>query len=359
MMSTNTAEEATKNLQLLLKQDNFSHDEIMAFAHSQADINVTDEEGHSLIVKLALLNADKFNETIYQLINLHHAKTILSTTASSIDSSQIEFSIKLAAGTYGTVFLGQWNNNDVAIKTFPFRENDIAKQLKHYCLEVEILSLLTDIPNIIGLKGHDSANHYIVLEYAESGSLEDIIKFQPSDCMNWPTRYDMLKGVLTGLDHLHKRDILHRDLKSANILIDKQNLPKIGDFGSASKKKVRYRDEVGALICRAPEAFHHPFYSERSDVYSFSRIIIETAFWKIMADILPPDIVNKTDLYDHLKIAVQMPKESPQKFTLFANWTSNFSLYNRPYADELLEEMQSDINTISENLHKACQPGKK
>src|SRR5260221_4445271 len=205
MQSTaqDTTISSTAKLQALLKKPNFSHDEVMSFAISKADVNITDENGNSVIAKLALLNADKFNETIHQLITHHEAKTIISNTVSSLDSSQIKFSIKIAEGTYGTVFLGHWNNEQVAIKTFLFRDQDIAKQLKHYCLEVNTLSKLKNLPNIIGFKGYDSKHHHILLEYADKGSLEDAIR-NPDDRFSWEKCYAMTKGIATGLVKMHE-----------------------------------------------------------------------------------------------------------------------------------------------------------
>ncbi|XP_024961311.1 cysteine-rich receptor-like protein kinase 2 [Cynara cardunculus var. scolymus] len=122
----------------------------------------------------------------------------------------------------------------------------------------------------------------LVLEYMPKGSLDKFLWGEQKGSLNWKQRYDMIFGIARGLAHLHHEfhvKIIHRDIKSANILLDDDFQPKIADFGLA-----RFQQEdqshvstkfAGTLGYTAPEYATHGHLSEKVDTYSFGIVTLE------------------------------------------------------------------------------------
>ncbi|KAI3775702.1 hypothetical protein L1987_45451 [Smallanthus sonchifolius] len=138
--------------------------------------------------------------------------------------------------------------------------------------------------NLLGLHGWSSegSNLLLVLEYMPNGSLDKFLWGAQKGTLNWKTRYDIILGIARGLAHLHKEfhvKIVHRDIKSSNILLDDDFQPKIADFGLA-----RFQPEdqshvitkfAGTLGYTAPEYILYGHLSEKVDTFSFGIVILE------------------------------------------------------------------------------------
>ncbi|KAJ0907749.1 putative protein kinase RLK-Pelle-DLSV family [Helianthus annuus] len=115
-----------------------------------------------------------------------------------------------------------------------------------------------------------------------NGSLDKFLWGEGKGSLNWKRRYDIILGIARGLAHLHKEShvrILHRDIKSSNILLDDDFQPKIADFGLA-----RFQPEdqsqiitkfVGTLGYTAPEYVRYGVLSDKADTYSFGIVVLE------------------------------------------------------------------------------------
>ncbi|KAL8241932.1 hypothetical protein R6Q59_012234 [Mikania micrantha] len=138
--------------------------------------------------------------------------------------------------------------------------------------------------NLMSLLGWSSegSNLLLVLEYMQNGSLDKFLWGSEKGNLNWKKRYDIIFGIAKGLAHLHKEfhfKIVHRDIKSSNILLDDHFQPKIADFGLAvfqpeDKSHVTYKF-AGTLGYTPPEYVLYGRLSDKVDTFSFGIVILE------------------------------------------------------------------------------------
>lgn len=121
-------------------------------------------------------------------------------------------------------------------------------------------------------------NYYLVMEYVEGQSLEDIIKQRGK--LQEKEALPIIKDVLNGLNYAHTKGVIHRDIKPSNILIDKKNHAKIMDFGLAiltgEKRLTNTGTNIGSPWYMSPEHINNPKHIDhRSDVYSMGIVLYE------------------------------------------------------------------------------------
>ncbi|KAD1644708.1 hypothetical protein E3N88_42503 [Mikania micrantha] len=157
---------------------------------------------------------------------------------------------------------------------------------KEFEAEVETLSSIRHV-NVVKLycsiTSQDQESRVLVYEYLANGSLWDRLhdsSNQKLGGLDWITRYEIAVGAAKGLEYLHhgcERPIIHRDVKSSNILLDEYLKPRIADFGLA---KIGRTDTCTQLIAGthgyiAPEYGYTYKVNEKSDVYSFGVVLME------------------------------------------------------------------------------------
>ncbi|CAN4081202.1 unnamed protein product [Withania somnifera] len=166
---------------------------------------------------------------------------------------------KVGSGTYSNVYRARDRDTGkiVALKKVRFDTSE-PESIKFMAREIMILQKM-DHPNIIKLEGLATSRMqyslYIVFEYMQS-DLTSIIS-RPDMRLNEAQIKCYMKQLLAGLQHCHERGILHRDIKGSNLLIDKNGMLKIADFGLATffnlEKKRPLTSRVVTLWYRAPE----------------------------------------------------------------------------------------------------------
>ena len=176
-------------------------------------------------------------------------------------------------------------------------EVDLLKQLRHDNI-VRFLGIVQD-------KDADVTDDeypekiYIMTEFCPFGDLSDYMKSRSKP--GWPRILTILHDIAFGVSYLHGRRpaIIHRDLKSLNILVDSKENVKIADFGlskTRSKLKARMHTVVGTINWQAPEMWlDKPQYTERVDVYSCGLI-----FWEILnwSNTYPFGELSDAQIYD-------------------------------------------------------------
>ncbi|KAL5995663.1 hypothetical protein ACLOJK_025730 [Asimina triloba] len=156
---------------------------------------------------------------------------------------------------------------------------------KNFLLEVDIITSLhhKHIIPLIGLcvEGDDLISVY---DFLSRGSLEENLHGKGTkSVLPWEVRFKVAVGVAEALNYLHRtccRPIIHRDVKSSNILLSDEYEPKLSDFGLAilaptTSSYVTHSDVVGTFGYLAPEYFMYGKVSEKIDVYSYGVVLLE------------------------------------------------------------------------------------
>ena len=193
----------------------------------------------------------------------------------------------LGKGAYGKVYLATnaKNGQKYAVKEL-FIEHLEGRQLKLFCREVQILAKCHNM-FLLPLHGFTLTHPYsIVTEYISNGSLYEALRHRPASPTLTPTNKTIIAmGIAHGMCHLHDLNIIHRDLKSLNILLDQNSYPMICDFGIARFKTDQNQpvtQQIGTPHWMAPELFEGGKYDSRVDVYAYGIIL-----WEMLTEETP------------------------------------------------------------------------
>ncbi|XAR50231.1 Non-specific serine/threonine protein kinase [Bertholletia excelsa] len=189
----------------------------------------------------------------------------------------------LGAGGFGRVYKGKLpNNSEVAVKCV---NHDSKQGLREFMAEISSMGRLQH-KNLVQMRGwcRKGSELLLVYDYMSNGSLNRWIFDKPKKLMNWVGRRRVLADVAEGLNYLHHgwdQVVIHRDIKSSNILLDSDMRGRLGDFGLAklytqgeAPKTTRV---VGTLGYLAPEMATATAPTTASDVYGFGIVVLEVA----------------------------------------------------------------------------------
>ncbi|XVF75919.1 hypothetical protein PTKIN_Ptkin13bG0225500 [Pterospermum kingtungense] len=194
---------------------------------------------------------------------------------------------KLGKGGFGTVYKGTWRNKDIAVKRVS-KKSVQGKQ--EFIAEVTTIGNLNH-RHLVKLIGwcYERRELLLVYEYMPNGSLDKFIFCDNKACiedltLNWEQRLTIIQGVAQALEYLHngcQKRVLHRDIKSSNIMLDSEFNARLGDFGLArtiqEKEKTHHstNDIAGTPGYMAPETFLIWRATVETDVYSFGVLVLE------------------------------------------------------------------------------------
>lgn len=188
---------------------------------------------------------------------------------------------RIGLGSYGEVYHGDWHGTEVAVKKF--LEQDISGDaLEEFRSEVRLMKRMRH-PNVVLFMGAvmRAPNLSIVTEFLPRGSLYRLIH-RSNGNLDERRRMRMALDVARGMNYLHNSTpvIVHRDLKSPNLLVDKNWVVKVCDFGLSRLKHSTFlssKSTAGTPEWMAPEVLRNEPSNEKSDVYSFGVILWELA----------------------------------------------------------------------------------
>ena len=212
------------------------------------------------------------------------------TTARGFDNTfeipieEIEFGTEdIGKGTFGEVKKGVWRKEIIAVK---FLKEDMHLQediVKTFIEECHMLKNLRH-PNILLFMGAGTKgpSYYIVTEFCDSGNLFELLHHYSNYELSWEERRRIALEIARGMNYLHsfQPPIVHRDLKSMNVLLDKNLQVKIADFGSSKFLDVSMSKQKGTFQWMAPEVIRTSTYTEKADVFSYGIILNEIAMRK-------------------------------------------------------------------------------
>ncbi|XP_024031950.1 probable serine/threonine-protein kinase DDB_G0271682 [Morus notabilis] len=198
---------------------------------------------------------------------------------------------EIGQGFYAVVYRGIWNGSDVAIKVYLTNEYSEGA-LQDYKNEIDIMKRLRH-PNVLLFMGaaYSQERLTIVTEFLPRGSLFKTLH-KNNQALDIRRRLRMALDVARGMNYLHHRNppIVHRDLKSSNLLVDKNWTVKVGDFGLSKLKNATFltaKSGRGTPQWMAPEIIRNEPSNEKSDVFSFGVIL-----WELMTESIPWNNLN-------------------------------------------------------------------
>ncbi|KAK5853372.1 hypothetical protein PBY51_007163 [Eleginops maclovinus] len=191
-----------------------------------------------------------------------------------INYEDIEVEEVVGRGAFGVVCKAKWKGKDVAIKTI-----ESESERKAFIVELRQLSRVNH-PNIVKLYGSCNNPVCLVMEYAEGGSLYNVLHgaeplpyYTASHAMSWCFQCSQGVAYLHGMK---PKALIHRDLKPPNLLlVAGGTVLKICDFGTACDIQTHMTNNKGSAAWMAPEVFEGNNYSEKCDVFSWGIILWE------------------------------------------------------------------------------------
>ncbi|EPS71974.1 hypothetical protein M569_02784 [Genlisea aurea] len=201
-----------------------------------------------------------------------------------IEEATMNFERRIGSGGFGVVYYGILKDKrEIAVKVLT---NDSFQGKREFVNEVSLLSRIhhRNLVQFLGYCQEDGKN-ILVYEFMHNGTLKEHLygpKTQGTRSMNWIQRLEIAADAAKGIEYLHTGcvpSIIHRDLKTSNILLDRNMRAKVSDFG-LSKLAVDGASHVSSIV-RGTVGYLDPEYyisqqlTEKSDVYSFGVILLE------------------------------------------------------------------------------------
>ncbi|XP_057497459.1 probable LRR receptor-like serine/threonine-protein kinase RKF3 [Actinidia eriantha] len=313
------------------------------------------------------------NKGLVGLGSFGERTTLVQFTLEQLKEASMNFSRKnlIGKGGYGNVFRGVLaNGSQVALKRF---KNSAVSGDESFTHEVEVIAGVRHV-NLVRLRGYCMETdplvghqRIIVCDLMQNGSLYDhLFGFGETNKLTWPIRQKIALGTARGLAYLHngaQPAIMHRDVKSSNILLDETFEPKLADFGFAkftpdgfSHLSTKFAGTLGYV---APEYALYGQLTERSDVYSFGIVLLEILSgkqavlavengehlllidwaWSLVQKGQPLDVIEEG-------IPDMAPPEVMEKFVFVAVLCAHPTLHARPTMEQIVNILEVDFTTV-------------
>lgn len=199
---------------------------------------------------------------------------------------EVQFGPQIGSGGFGVVFKAKFRGETVAVKKIHAHALSNINSITEFQSEVAVLCTLCH-PHILRFVGACTKppNLMIITEFMARGTLFDLLH-QSQTRVTWPMRKKFALDTCKGMRYLHDSKLLHRDLKSSNLMLDKDFNCKVGDFGltriSRGSAAVQMTGQCGTFQYMAVEVLANKPYSEKADVFSFGVLL-----WEMVARKLP------------------------------------------------------------------------
>ncbi|MBO5142353.1 MAG: Stk1 family PASTA domain-containing Ser/Thr kinase [Clostridia bacterium] len=223
---------------------------------------------------------------------------------------------KVGDGGMATVYKSRDKilNRKVAIKVLKDEFSNDQEFIKRFQIEAQSAASLSH-PNIVSI--YDVANdgdiHYIVMELIEGRTLKELIK--ENGKLEWKDAVEIASQIASGLTQAHKNHIIHRDIKPHNIIMTKDKIAKITDFGIAkavtSSTINASVSTLGSVHYFSPEHARGGYTDEKSDIYSLGVVLYEMITGKLPFDSDTPISVALKHLQEKATPPIELSKDIP------------------------------------------------
>ncbi|XP_058423218.1 mitogen-activated protein kinase kinase kinase 9 isoform X2 [Diceros bicornis minor] len=271
-----------------------------------------------------------------------------------IDFAELTLEEIIGIGGFGKVYRAFWIGDEVAVKAARHDpDEDISQTIENVRQEAKLFAMLRH-PNIIALRGVclKEPNFCLVMEFARGGPLNRVLsgkRIPPDILVNWAVQ------IARGMNYLHDEaivPIIHRDLKSSNILIlqkvengDLSNkILKITDFGLAREwHRTTKMSAAGTYAWMAPEVIRASMFSKGSDVWSYGVLL-----WELLTGEVPFRGIDGLAVAYGVamnKLALPIPSTCPEPFAKLMEDCWNPDPHSRPSFTNILDQ----LTTIEES----------
>ncbi|KAM6438054.1 interleukin-1 receptor-associated kinase 4 isoform 2-T2 [Liasis olivaceus] len=301
-------------------------------------------------------NSNHLNNTGLKSFTFHALKSI---TNNFDDRTVSAGGNKIGEGGFGVVYKGCINGQIVAVKKLTaLADISIEDLKKQFEQEIKIMAKCQH-ENLVELLGfsNDFDQPCLVYDYMPQGSLLDRLAcLDNTSPIPWETRCNIAYGTSNGISFLHENNHIHRDVKSANILLTETFVPKLSDFGLA-RASVRFTHTiltdriVGTAAYMAPEALRGEI-TPKSDIFSFGVVLLE-----IITGLTPVDENRDPQLLLTIKEEIEDEEKTIEDYVdkKISNWniTSIEQMYT--IASQCLHEKKNrrpDIERVKQHLEE-------
>ncbi|KAK8949608.1 Serine/threonine-protein kinase EDR1 [Platanthera zijinensis] len=265
---------------------------------------------------------------------------------------------RIGLGSYGEVYRADWNGTEVAVKKF-LDQDFYGDALDEFRSEVRIMRRLRH-PNVVLFMGAVTRppNLSIVSEFLPRGSLYKILH-RPNCQIDEKRRIKMALDVAKGMNCLHTSvpTIVHRDLKSPNLLVDKNWTVKVCDFGLSRLKHGTFlssKSTAGTPEWMAPEVLRNEPSNEKCDVYSFGVIFWELATLRMpWSGMNPMQVVGAVGFKDQ-RLEISSSVDPLVARIIWECWQTEPSL--RPSFAQLTTALKSLQRLVAPSNQDASNP---
>ena len=279
-----------------------------------------------------------------------------------IPADEILTGPRIGSGSFGTVYKGHWHGS-VAVKTLNVRDPTSA-QLQAFKNEVAVLRKTRHV-NILLFMGYVSKPQLsIVTQWCEGSSIYRHLHVIETK-FDLLTLIDIARQTAQGMDYLHAKNIIHRDLKSNNIFLHDM-VVKIGDFGLATVKTRwsgghQFQQPSGSILWMAPEVIRMQEdspYSFQSDVYAYGIVLYE-----LLTGQLPYSQINNKDQIlfmvgrGYLRPDLnKLPPETPKALRRLSEDCIKFNREERPLFRQILASLESLLQSMPKIHRSTSEP---
>ncbi|PWA76938.1 protein kinase superfamily protein [Artemisia annua] len=286
-----------------------------------------------------------------------------------IDLSKLDIKSVIAYGTHGIVYKGVYNGRDVAVKVLDWGEDglhttaEILALRKDFSRAVEVWQKL-DHPNVTKFIGASMGTSElnipsdegktclrdgsccVVVEYVPGGTLKKYLIENIKKKLSLRTVVKISLELARGLSYLHSKKIVHRDVKTENMLLDANGTLKIADFGVARVEAKNPKDmtgKTGSPSYMAPEVIDGKPYDRKCDVYSFA-----ICLWEIYCCEMPyfdhdfvKDFAKLSSAVVHKNLRPSIPKCCPSSLANIMKKCWNVNPEMRPQMVDVVNMLEA------------------